>query len=440
MSTSPPSADLVVPDSPYRESVESLLRWAIGLLQLDVQENDNGRLTIRIPEQDRDALGGREQVDAAGPDAAGSDEQPLTAESQLGSWILDKLGGREGAAHARPTGQPTSVGDISGRLFPAYTVDGGQFHLAGCQLTDHHFVRLTFPGTPGDPDVRHVFVAPDGSSVTEELVARLGLNDVASAGKPTPRIDEAALRSLISAGRRIAAKTVAKRDPGAQTVDPLLATVVWVRHAEGRLQFDIGDASEELSFSGWARLLEPKPWTARRSGRATFHLAATDDGEIDAAEEIALCQQSGRRVLRQDLVVCSVTGKSVLPDFTERCPVTGQPALRSEFAACQQCRQRVSRTALADELCQACRELAPVRKDDPRLAWMMGEHRGLERWNKWRLAETETVYIGRADGLLKRILVVVDKESLAVRRIATMGRFTSAWVDATQVEQAELLR
>ena len=438
--SSPPSADLVVPDSPHRESAESLLRWAIGVLDLDAETDDQGHVTIRLPEKDRPAWNGKDEITATDSGSAGNADELLTLDGPLGRWLLEKLVASDGVVHARPSGQPISVGDVSTRLFPAYSVDNGQFHLAGCQLTDHPFLLLTFADTEEDPNVRHVFVAPDGSTVSDELVARLGLDRLEPAGKPTPRIDEAALRSLAGAGRRIAAKNSTVRDPAAQSTEPLLTAVVWVRHVDGRLQFEIGENSEELAFSGWARLLEPKPWKARRSGRETFHLAATDDGAIDAAEEMAVCQQSGRRVLRQDLVTCSVTEQQVLPEFTEKCPVTGRPALRSEFSACEQCRQRVSRSNLQGGLCQACRELAPVRKDDPRLAWVMGEHRGLERWNRWRLAETETVYIARADGLLKRLLVVVDKESLAVRRLATAGRFSSDWVDVTPTQQSELLR
>ncbi|MBX3425749.1 MAG: hypothetical protein KF688_08725 [Pirellulales bacterium] len=430
MSTSSsPSPVAIVPESVHRESPESFLRWAIAELELPVISEAAGQVAVGVPEADRPGLGGREEI--AGP---------LTLESELGRWLIDRLGGPEGACHARPGDQPMGVGEVSTKLFAAYTVDGGQFHLAGCQLTDHPFLRLTFPGTAADSSLRHVFVAPDGSSVGEELVAKLGLGELVTAGKLPPRIDEAALRSLVGAGRRIAAKQSTARDPAAQVVDPLAVTVVWVRHAEGRLQFEIGDASEWLDFSGWAKLLEPKPWTARRSGASTFHLAATDAGEIEAAEQIAVCQQSGRRVLRQDLVACSVTGRMVLPEFTQTCPVTGRPALRSEFAECSQCRQRVSRTALAEGLCQACRELAPARKDDPRLAWIFGEHRGLDRWNKWRLAETETIYVARADGLTKRLLVVVDKETLAVARLATASRFSGGWTDASESEQADLLR
>jgi hypothetical protein len=330
------------------------------------------------------------------------------------------------------------VNDVARSLYSAYQVDGGQMHLSGCQLTDHAFLRLSFAGEDDDL-IRHVFAAPDGSTVSQELVRDLGLDDLEPITKSPPRLGETALRSLIAAGRRIAAKQSTVRDPTATTVEPIAVAVLWVRHAEGRLQFSIGAATASLTFSSWARLLKPRPFVARHSGASTFHLAATDDGRIDAREEIAVCQHYGRRVLRSELVASSVTGKLVLPDFTETCPVSGQPALRTEFVACSVCGQRVSKAVLAEGVCAACRNLAKVTKDDPRLVWIFGEHAGLDRWNRWQLAETASVYIGQAAGFLKRLLVVVDKETLAVRRLATAARLGSNWVDATEAEQSELL-
>ena len=201
-----------------------------------------------------------------------------------------------------------------------------------------------------------------------------------------------------------------------------------------------GSAGAAQTFSSWARLLAPQPFVARHSGAATFHLAATDDGRIDAAEQIAVCEHSGRRVLRSELVRCSVTAKNVLPDFTESCPVTGEPTLRQEFAPCSICRQRVSKAALAEGVCAACRSMKKASKDDPRLVWIFGEHPGLDKWNRWQLAETAAVYIAQAGSLMTRLLVVVDKETLAVRRLATAGRLGSSWVDAHEQAHSELLR
>ena len=95
---------------------------------------------------------------------------------------------------------------------------------------------------------------------------------------------------------------------------------------------------------------------------------------------------------------------------------------------------------LAEGVCAACRGLKKVSKDEPRLAWILGEHAGLDRWNHWQLAETATVYIVQASGLLKRLLAVVEKETLAVQRLATAPRLTSTWVDVPETERAELLK
>jgi hypothetical protein len=430
----------IVPESVHHEDPASFVRWALVELQIPVTIGQR-EAVVELPEADRAAFAGQQRLllPLEGPARAG--QESLAWDDRFGRWLIDRLERSGPALHARPRVQPMAVSDVAATLFPAYQVDNGQLHLAGCQLTDHPFVRLSFAGDGDDPSIRHIYVAPDGSSVSDALVAELGLDDLAPISKtpPPPRIETSALRSLVAAGRRIAVKQSRPRDPLATTVEPIATAVAWVRHAEGRLQFGIGRGSASLPFSSWARLLRPQPFVARHSGANTFHLAATDDGRIDAAEQIAVCQQSGRRVLRQELVECSVTGRRVIADFTEKCPVTGRPALRHEFAACTTCWQRVSKAALAEGVCQACRRLTKVAKDDPRIVWILSEHAGLDRWNHWQLAETESVYIVEAAGLIKRLLAVVDKETLAVHRLATATRLGSTWLDVPDAARAELL-
>ena len=240
--------------------------------------------------------------------------------------------------------------------------------------------------------------------------------------------------------RRIAAKQSTSRDPSAATVEPLSAAVLWVRHAEGRLQFTIGAVTVDHPFSGWASLLRPQPYVGKESGVASFTLGVTDEGEIEPAEEIAVCQKSGRRVLRRELVDCSVTGLRVLPEFTEPCPVSGRPALRGEFVNCKRCRQRVSKAVLREGVCSACQSLAKVSKDDPRLVWIFGEHPGLDRWKSWRLAETGTAYMLQASSLLKQLLVVIEKESLTIKRIAQRSRLSKTWLDLDEASREDMLR
>ena len=420
----------------HRESAARFVEWALAELEIPFQ-CDEGELVVELPAADQAAFGGQPSLRLAARGGPADNREPLDWEGRFGQWLRQRLAQPE-AIHARPLRQPMSVTDVTAKLFGAYSVESGQIHLAGCQLTDHPFLRLSFAGDDGD--VRHIFVAPDGSSVSDELVPQLGLDELQSIVKHPPRLEEGALRSLIAAGRRIAAKQSTSRDPAAATVEPLAAAVVWVRHAEGRLQFTIGDATVDHPFSSWAALLKPEPYIGKDSGASAFQLAATDDGRIEPAAEIAQCQQSGRRVLRQELVECGVTGQRVLPEFTEICPVSVLPTLRGEFAVCKRCRQRVSKAVLSEGVCTACRGLAKVSKDDPRLVWIFGEHPGLDRWKKWQLAETGGVYIAQATSLLKELFIVVEKESLAIRRMAQRSRLSRSWIDLDEASRSDLLK
>ncbi|MCG8448937.1 MAG: hypothetical protein MI725_05075 [Pirellulales bacterium] len=441
MSTSlPPSTELVVPESSHREFAADFVRWALAQLQIDLSEK-HGIGHIRLAEQDRAAFDGQAEIRLALENSTSQQTiETLDWDGKFGRWLLDRLRAGGPALHLRPGEHPTAVNDISERLFDAYQVEGGRVHLGGCQLTDMPFLRLSFSANDhGQRSLRHVFVAHDGSSVSDELAEKLNLHNLQRIDKLPPRISERSLNTLIGAGRHIAAKMSTLRDPTAVVVEPVLLSLVWIKHASGQLHFTIGDTTATLPFSGWAKLIEPQPFVAKQSGASTFHLAATDDGCIDAFEQIATCQQSGRRVLLQDLVTCSVTEKQVLAEYTQACPVSGKPALSNEFANCSVCLQSVSKAVLEGKVCQACRGLVKIRKDDPRLVWILGEHTGLERWKSWKLAETEHVYIAQASSMLKQLLVVVDKETLAVHRVAAADRLRSSWLPLSDAEADEML-
>ncbi|QDT01112.1 hypothetical protein [Adhaeretor mobilis] len=425
------SQQQIVPQSSFQEDRLDFIAWALACVKIDARRVGE-QLTIELPEADQSSFGGQRTVTVT-----------RTADERFTEWLTVKIAAKEKPLHARPGKQPLSVNDLVAPLFDAYTVDGGQIHLGGCQLTDHPFLRLTFPVDA--KTVCHVFVAPDGSTVEDELARELGLDETSPVTDLPPRIDEMAFQTLRGAGLRIAAKASSSRDPEATVVDPLAAAVVWIRHADGQLEFTIGDSSATHHFSSWARLLAPQPYVTRFSGTSTFHLAATDDGRIDAADQIATCEHSGRRVLAEDLIECAVTGQRVLPEFTEVCPVTGRASLRGEFVTCATCQQRVSKASLvnraAPELkCLACSQLHKVGKEDPRLVWIFGEHPGLDRWGRWQLAETESAYIAQGSSLTKRILVVIDKETLDVRRLASAGILSPGWTDVSEPAQEELLR
>ena len=464
----------------HRETTIDFVRWALAQLELEVIETDGvGRLQLSVADQA--SFPGRSELKLPLSDTA-QDEFPRTidatndpadeieaigTESRFGQWLLERLHALGPALPNRPAEQPVAVKDITARLFAAYRVDEGRVHLGGCQLTDYPFLRLSFvvqkkdwapddgthengptadspennsPKNNDREEVRHVFVAHDGSSVSAQLAEDLGLLAIEPIVKLPPRIDDAALQALITAGRRVAAQTASSRDPNATSIDPAVVALVWVKHASGKLHFTIGETTVTLPFSGWAKLLRAQPYTSGASGASSFHLAATDDGRIDTFDQIATCQHSEKRVLQQELVTCSVTGKHVLEEFTETCPVSGKPCLIEEFAICPVCQQRVSTRVLEQSACTACRQLAKIKNDDPRLVWILGEHIGLDRWKHWKLSETKHVYVAEASGWTKRLRVVVDKETLAVRYLATGSRFTSSWSPVAEPNRAEILR
>jgi len=128
-----------------------------------------------------------------------------------------------------------------------------------------------------------------------------------------------------------------------------------------------------------------------------------------------------------DLVTCAATGQRVLGELAETCPVTGQTVLPAEMVSCGVCRQNVAPAAMHQGVCEACDRLEPVSKADPRLARLLDEHPLLDRWRRWRFSESATAYHVTAHGWLRKLLVVVDKDSLELKLLATGHRLRSDW-------------
>jgi hypothetical protein len=213
---------------------------------------------------------------------------------------------------------------------------------------------------------------------------------------------------------------------------------VWTKHVEGKLRFTIGESSADLRFSGWARLLKPPPYVCPHTGQKTFHLAATDDGRIVASEQLQVCQYTGKRVLAGELETCTATGRRVVREMMAACPVTAARVMQTAMVACRTCRQRVAPGAILRGQCAACRNLRPIDKADPRMARLLDEHPVLDRWRGWRLAETASVYILTARGWLRRLLLVVDKESLELKHMGQRHRL-SAQFTAVEPSQYEFV-
>ena len=321
--------------------------------------------------------------------------------------------------HLAPADEPDTAQEIARRMLPAYTVDGGTVRLSECRFVEQLFLRLEFRRGRRTSDL---YVDARGRQADPALAAALSGARVVERADcpdvPAERIDR-----LIQAGVRSARQRLADL-PQAELVS---VACVWCRFVEGTLEFRFGRRALEAALSGWACLLKAPPVACPCTGRRTFHLATTDDGRIAAAEQIEACAETGRRVLADELVTCAATGQRVVPEAAAVCPVTGQTLLRIEMAPCHTCGQEVSREALDRHRCAACRKLRPVSKADPRLVRLLEEYPSLDRWSGWLLAETATVYVFTARRWLRRVLVVADKETLELRRLAGGSRLFSAW-------------
>jgi len=357
--------------------------------------------------------------------------------------------------HLAPVDEPTSVHQLAERLFSVYAVDQGSVRLAGCRLENRLFVRLEFRIAQHAAEETFVLhVDADGREVADEMVEALGMTGVIELERP-PGIFEPTVDRAIEAGVRLAAQRCSGREQENAATDhaatdhaatghaapELIATaVLWYKFAEGKLRFTIGEKSVDLPFSGWARTLCPPPFVCPYSAVSTFEIAATDDGRIAAAAQIVACDETGRRMLADELITCSATGRRVVPELTQLCPVTNQPVLRRVMVPCRSCEQPVSPTALQNDICKACRELKPIDKTDPRLVRALAEYPLLDRWPTWQLSETATVYILVGSSTLKRLMVVVDKETLAAKRLATANRLFGGWKRVEPPKYDSLLR
>ena len=450
--------------SSVREPLPRFACWLIEQLGLP-HEVHEGRCRVGLPDDQVTELGGNAAVSfsldghtsasdpgvAANQHGSGDAAEPPTGPQEVASiqlstgdpffrWLCDESRERGPAIHARPCGDPLSVYELTEPLFQRYRVDGGSVHLSGCALEDRPFMRLSYASPDDDRQVVQLFFTADGIPADTSTRDELGLAEVCTTRGSQSHADESQVQLLFAASRRCVQHLTSASDSIDFGVagEPIAATLLWVKRAIGKLQFTIGDQSIDVGFEGWARTLEAPPFVCPHSGIASYHIAATDDGRIAAAEAIETCSRSGERVLASELITCSVTGERVLSRLTRKCPVSGKPALKEEFSACSRCRQQVSRAVLKGGLCQGCRSLSGVTSDDPRLVWILSEFPRLEQWKRWRLSETADLYYAAGRKLWGELLIVFEKETLAPRYAATRGRFRKSWLELDPTHEQEL--
>lgn len=440
-SVSDPSEPSVPNDGSERPS---FWLWLLETLQLPARPCEEGLFEFFVPASQRDDFDGRETIRfALRPirGASGTSAEVLAAGSPLGARLLSRLKASGPFVPAVPKHQPVSVHQLAPHLFAPYRVTGGSVRLSGCSLEDHALLRYTYvvQGQAGDSAARliHTYASPQRQPIEPALLASLRVDELAPCSARPPRVSDEQLGDWLSHGEQ----QVSLLAEGGRA-DFLVATVIWCKRAHGKLLFELGDRSAERPFDVWAQQLvdgvvRPPPFRCCVTGRESYHVIATDDGRITVAESIARCGCSGRRVLDSDLETCAVTGRRALSEFLRTCTVTGERVLADAVVRCAQCAQQVSPHALREGRCRACRSLQAVTRDDPRLARILGEYPKLDRWAHWQLAETAGVYVLTAASLFRRLLLVLDKESLAAAHVAEGFRLGRDWpqVPASQWEE-----
>jgi len=434
--------------APLNPEVDSVCRqfflWALSALKLDVEDDENGTFRFAVPPERETDFGGRQIVrfTFAPVDSGQTTElSRLSLYSSLGLQIFGLLQRVGGIVHAVPSGQPVSVSDLTARLFDAYTVENGNVRLGGCSMEDRPLLRYTYiirsESDAAAARLTHVYASPDGRPIDDSLLSALGAREIEPLGGRPARVQEERQAQWLEFGRNHAPVVA-----DGEQADFLVATVVWCKYALGKLLFAIGDTTAETEFHGWARLLadgtiSPPPFQCPETGRQSYHLVTVDDGRITVPQSVAVCEQSGRRALTSDLITCSITGRHVLPELIGTCPVSGDRLLPSAMVSCGQCLQAVSPHCIRGGRCLACRSLQPVRRDDARIARVLGEYERLDHWPRWQIAETATCYVLIASAWVQRLLVVLDKETLAVARVAEGTRFSGNWSEVTKEQRQE---
>ena len=318
-----------------------------------------------------------------------------------------------------PAEQPTSVHEIAERLFPAYSIPEGSVRLAGCSLEDRFFVRVGFEFANRSEEA---FFDGDGNHVEPRTVHSLGLTRTKELARP-PLEASVEVSRVVEAATRWARRELAIPDPPRR----MDIAVIWCKYARGKLRFSIHGGVVDIPFADWTRLLTPPPFVCPHTGIRSYHIAATDDGRVVAAEAIARCEETGTRTLGGDLVTCAATGKRVLPAETVPCPVSNDRIVKRAAIECPHCKMPVHPKQLERGMCGACRALGSVRKNDPRLARLLGEYPALDRWRAWKLYESDSKYWISAARWMSRLMIVLDRDTLQIESMAKAPRFRRGW-------------
>ncbi len=347
-------------------------------------------------------------------------------------WLARRIGSIDAPLVARPLNRPLALHEITPQLFDAYTIEGGQMHVAGCRISDRMFAICSFVGNSPDAQVRQTVVDSEGRPVESELVERLGLLESGPCGIHPPRMTQHDAIDTVDHARHAARQL---RELG----DLHSVVIVLSRWATGAVEFEVADTTTRVEFADWAAQLTPPPIVGPQTGMPSYHLATTHDGRLAAIEQLANSDETGHRLLKSELTNCASTGKLVERKLCIECPVTGELSLKSAFAKCETCQQTVSRATLVTGECGCCRGRSAASKAESPLSDLLQKFPLLANHRRFKLGQSRDVYVLEAIGMWQRLLVVVDRTSLDPLHIATGTPFTRQWNGRGKSEWAKLL-
>ncbi len=415
--------------------VKSTANNAGSFVQRDVALADYIDWLARIVGGTQQIADGRRQFEFASLDPTSSATELLDTSdnntSRALAWLTRRIDAVDATLMARPLDRPLALHEITPQLFDAYIIEGGQMHVAGCRISDRLFAVCSLVNNHESRVVQTV-VDHEAQPVDAQLIERLGLLASGPCGIHPPRMP-----------LRDAVEVVDHASSAARKLGELgeLHSVVIVlsRWATGAVEFEVADTTTRVEFADWAAELKPPPIVGPQTGAPTYHLATTHDGRLAAIEQLATSDETGHRLLKSELTKCASTGKLVERDLCLECPVTGELSLKSTFAKCETCLQKVSRQALVTGECGCCRGRSVASKFESPLAELLPKFPALAKHGRFKLSQSRDVFVVEAIGIWQRMLVVVNRTSFDPLHVATGTPFTRQWNSRSKSEWAKLL-